>query len=173
MLCIQEGCAPTNEEIARRVGITTQKLTKVLWYGRDPISLNDRTTWYGEDVTYQVFCLAQTEYYHVILYWYLLFVGTKHVNWFWFLAERWSRSWNNPLKLQNMVLKLYTSAPSDVNLLRPLKVTKNSKIKCGSWYLVSSLILLSMPTLLFMLTTLWYATYFVLYFVIQVKWVII
>jgi DNA-directed RNA polymerase sigma subunit (sigma70/sigma32) len=59
ILCIHEGCAPTNEEIARRVGITTKKLTNVLWYGRDPISLNDQITCYGEDVTYQVFCLLK------------------------------------------------------------------------------------------------------------------
>lgn len=59
MICIQEGCAPTNEEISRRLGITTQKLSKVLWYGREPISLNDRITWYGEDVTYQVLLLLK------------------------------------------------------------------------------------------------------------------
>ncbi|KAJ3688863.1 hypothetical protein LUZ61_018027 [Rhynchospora tenuis] len=53
-LCIQEGCAPELEEIARRVGIRTEKLRYLLWYGREPVSLDDRTfTWYCEDVTYQ------------------------------------------------------------------------------------------------------------------------
>ncbi|XP_078175035.1 RNA polymerase sigma factor sigF, chloroplastic-like isoform X2 [Carex rostrata] len=52
-LCIQEGCAPQEEEIARRVGITTQKLRKVLWYGREPVSLDKRIIWHGLVVTYQ------------------------------------------------------------------------------------------------------------------------
>ncbi|XP_078154747.1 LOW QUALITY PROTEIN: RNA polymerase sigma factor sigF, chloroplastic-like [Carex rostrata] len=52
-LCIQEGFAPEEEEITRRVGITTQKLRKVLWHGREPVSLDDRITWHAEAVTYQ------------------------------------------------------------------------------------------------------------------------
>lgn len=62
-LCIREGCAPEEEEIARRVGITTQKLRKVLWFGREPVSLTDRISSHGEAVTYQVLRLAQTVYF--------------------------------------------------------------------------------------------------------------
>ncbi|KAJ4778681.1 RNA polymerase sigma factor [Rhynchospora pubera] len=53
-LCVQEGYAPKLEEIARRIGIRTEKLRRLLWYGREPVSLNDRIfTWYCEDLTYE------------------------------------------------------------------------------------------------------------------------
>ncbi|RWW67225.1 hypothetical protein BHE74_00025347 [Ensete ventricosum] len=49
-LCIQEGQLPTNEEIAKRVGITVKKLEKLLLYFRDPVSIQEHA-W--QDVTFQ------------------------------------------------------------------------------------------------------------------------
>lgn len=50
-LCIQEGRLPTNEEIAKRVGITVKKLEKLLLYFRDPVSIQEHA-W--QNVTFQV-----------------------------------------------------------------------------------------------------------------------
>lgn len=52
-LCIQEGLLPTNEEIAKRVGITVQKLENLLLNSRNPISIQ-RRPWVDQDVTFQV-----------------------------------------------------------------------------------------------------------------------
>ncbi|RRT54722.1 hypothetical protein B296_00039063 [Ensete ventricosum] len=49
-LCIQEGRLPTNEEIAKRVGITVKKLEKLLLYFRDPVSIQEHA-W--QNVTFQ------------------------------------------------------------------------------------------------------------------------
>lgn len=51
-LCIQEGLLPTNEEIAKRVGITVQKLEILLLNSRYPISIQ-RRPWLDQDVTFQ------------------------------------------------------------------------------------------------------------------------
>lgn len=50
-LCIQEGHPVTDEEIAKRVGITIKKLQKLLVTFRDPVSIHER---YLQDVTFQV-----------------------------------------------------------------------------------------------------------------------
>ncbi|URD96420.1 RNA polymerase sigma factor [Musa troglodytarum] len=49
-LCIQEGQLPTNEEIAKRVGVTVKKLEKLLLYFRDPVSIQEHA-W--QNVTFQ------------------------------------------------------------------------------------------------------------------------
>ncbi|URD82943.1 RNA polymerase sigma factor [Musa troglodytarum] len=51
-LCLQEGLLPTNEEIAKRVGITVQKLENLLLNSRNPISIQ-RRPWLDQDVTFQ------------------------------------------------------------------------------------------------------------------------
>ncbi|CAL9206714.1 unnamed protein product [Musa hybrid cultivar] len=51
-LCIQEGLLPTNEEIAKRVGITVQKLENLLLNSRYPISIQ-RRPWLDQDITFQ------------------------------------------------------------------------------------------------------------------------
>ncbi|RZR75423.1 hypothetical protein BHM03_00057000 [Ensete ventricosum] len=52
-LCIQEGLVPTNEEIAKRVGITVQKLENLLLNSKNPISIQ-RCPWSDQNVTFQV-----------------------------------------------------------------------------------------------------------------------
>ncbi|XP_031503359.1 RNA polymerase sigma factor sigF, chloroplastic [Nymphaea colorata] len=51
-LCIQEGHTPTNEELARRIGITVERLTEILMSTRKPTSLQ-QSTWMDQDVTFQ------------------------------------------------------------------------------------------------------------------------
>ncbi|CAN6462266.1 unnamed protein product [Victoria cruziana] len=51
-LCIQEGHAPTNEELARRTGITVERLTDILTSTRKQTSLK-QSTWMDQDVTFQ------------------------------------------------------------------------------------------------------------------------
>ncbi|KAJ8510743.1 hypothetical protein OPV22_001177 [Ensete ventricosum] len=51
-LCIQEGLLPTNEEIAKRVGITVQKLENLLLNSKNPISIQ-RCPWSDQNVTFQ------------------------------------------------------------------------------------------------------------------------
>ncbi|KAI4341941.1 hypothetical protein MLD38_026610 [Melastoma candidum] len=51
--CIQEGdLHPTKEEIAKRVGITVNKLEKLLFAARTPISMQ-QTVWTDQETTYQ------------------------------------------------------------------------------------------------------------------------
>ncbi|XP_039138442.1 RNA polymerase sigma factor sigF, chloroplastic [Dioscorea cayenensis subsp. rotundata] len=50
--CIQEGRVPTKEELARRVGITVEKLQNTLALSRNPISIQERP-WADQDVTLQ------------------------------------------------------------------------------------------------------------------------
>ncbi|KAJ0970312.1 hypothetical protein J5N97_023189 [Dioscorea zingiberensis] len=50
--CIQEGSIPTNEELAKRVGITVAKLQTLLSLSRNPLSLEERP-WADQDVTFQ------------------------------------------------------------------------------------------------------------------------
>lgn len=52
-LYIQEGHAPTNEEIAKRVGISVEKLKALLLTTRNPISIQE-CAWTDQDVTFQV-----------------------------------------------------------------------------------------------------------------------
>ncbi|XP_074559115.1 RNA polymerase sigma factor sigF, chloroplastic [Curcuma longa] len=51
-LCIQEGHLPTNEEVAKRVGITVDKLESVLLNTRIPVSIEGRP-WSDHDATFQ------------------------------------------------------------------------------------------------------------------------
>ncbi|KAF3784148.1 RNA polymerase sigma factor [Nymphaea thermarum] len=51
-VCIQEGHTPTNEELARRIGITVERLTEILLSTRKPTSLQ-QPTWVDQDVTFQ------------------------------------------------------------------------------------------------------------------------
>ncbi|KAJ7976932.1 RNA polymerase sigma factor [Quillaja saponaria] len=52
-LSIQEGNQrPTKEEIARRVGITVEKLDKLFFTARIPLSMQ-QTVWSGQDITFQ------------------------------------------------------------------------------------------------------------------------
>ena len=52
-LYMQEGHVPTNEELAKRVGITKERLEKVLASARSPISIQEHA-WADQDVTVQV-----------------------------------------------------------------------------------------------------------------------
>lgn len=52
-LFIQEGHQPTNEELARRVGIRVEKLEMVLASARSPVSMQ-QSVWQDEGVTFQV-----------------------------------------------------------------------------------------------------------------------
>ncbi|KAG6495462.1 hypothetical protein ZIOFF_043287 [Zingiber officinale] len=52
-LCIQEGHLPTNEEVAKRVGITVDKLESLLLNTRIPVSIEGRP-WSDHDATFQV-----------------------------------------------------------------------------------------------------------------------
>jgi len=53
-LYIQEGnLHPTKEELARRVGITVEKVDKLLYSARTPISMQ-KTVWADQDTTFQV-----------------------------------------------------------------------------------------------------------------------
>jgi len=53
-LYIQEGnLHPTKEELARRVGITVEKIDKLLYAARIPISMQ-QTVWADQDTTFQV-----------------------------------------------------------------------------------------------------------------------
>jgi len=52
-LCIQEGHIPTNEELAKRVGIRAEKLESLLLSSRNPLSIQERA-WTDMDVTFQV-----------------------------------------------------------------------------------------------------------------------
>uniref|UniRef100_A0A1D1ZHW8 RNA polymerase sigma factor rpoD n=1 Tax=Anthurium amnicola TaxID=1678845 RepID=A0A1D1ZHW8_9ARAE len=51
-LYIQEGHIPSNEELARRVGITKERLERLLASSRTPVSIQDRV-WMDQDVTIQ------------------------------------------------------------------------------------------------------------------------
>lgn len=51
-LCIQEGHVPTNEEIAKRVGISVEKLETLLLTTRNPVSIQ-KCAWTDQDVTFQ------------------------------------------------------------------------------------------------------------------------
>lgn len=51
-LYIQEGHQPTNEELAKRVGITVEKLEMLLVSARNPISIQ-QAAWQDEGVTFQ------------------------------------------------------------------------------------------------------------------------
>lgn len=44
---------PTKEELARRVGITVEKLDNLLYVARIPISMQ-KTVWADQDTTFQV-----------------------------------------------------------------------------------------------------------------------
>uniref|UniRef100_A0A2P2L9Y4 RNA polymerase sigma factor n=1 Tax=Rhizophora mucronata TaxID=61149 RepID=A0A2P2L9Y4_RHIMU len=51
--CAQEGdCNPTKENLARRVGITVNKLEKLLYMTRLPLSMQ-QTVWMDQDITFQ------------------------------------------------------------------------------------------------------------------------
>lgn len=53
-LYIREGnLHPTKEELARRVGITVEKLEKLIYVARIPISMQ-QTVWSDQDTTFQV-----------------------------------------------------------------------------------------------------------------------
>lgn len=52
-LCIQEGLLPTNDQVAKRVGITVQKLETLLFNSRNTVSIQGRP-WSDQDVTFQV-----------------------------------------------------------------------------------------------------------------------
>lgn len=53
-LYIQEGnLHPTKEELSRRVGITVDKLEKLLFVARIPLSMQ-QTVWADQDTTFQV-----------------------------------------------------------------------------------------------------------------------
>lgn len=55
---IQEGNHnPSKEELARRVGITVEKLGKLLYSTRMPVSMQ-QTVWADQDTTYQVDSVA-------------------------------------------------------------------------------------------------------------------
>lgn len=58
-LYIQEGHVPTNEELARRVGISKERLERVLASARSPVSIQDRA-WSDQDITVQVLLPEQT-----------------------------------------------------------------------------------------------------------------
>ncbi|KAK9158489.1 hypothetical protein Scep_005063 [Stephania cephalantha] len=51
-LCIQEGCNPTNEELAKRVGMTVEKLESLLNSTRLPLSMQ-KTVWADSNTTFQ------------------------------------------------------------------------------------------------------------------------
>ncbi|KAK9124204.1 hypothetical protein Sjap_013806 [Stephania japonica] len=51
-LCIQEGCHPTNEELAKRVGMTVMKLESLLNSTRLPLSMQ-KTVWADSNTTFQ------------------------------------------------------------------------------------------------------------------------
>lgn len=51
--CIMEGEQPTNENVAKRAGITIEKLAKLRAKTRKPRSMQDRV-WSDDGVTYQV-----------------------------------------------------------------------------------------------------------------------
>ncbi|XP_072957868.1 RNA polymerase sigma factor sigF, chloroplastic [Typha angustifolia] len=51
-LYLQEGHLPTYEDIARRVGITTERLRSLLLTSRKPVSIQERP-WSDQDVTFQ------------------------------------------------------------------------------------------------------------------------
>lgn len=51
--CIMEGEQPTNENVARRAGITIEKLARLRAKTRKPRSMQDRV-WSDDGVTYQV-----------------------------------------------------------------------------------------------------------------------
>lgn len=54
-LLIEEGNRdPTKEEIAERVGITVEKLQRLLQYSRMPLSMQ-RVVWQSHDTTFQVY----------------------------------------------------------------------------------------------------------------------
>jgi DNA-directed RNA polymerase sigma subunit (sigma70/sigma32) len=53
MECIMDGEQPTNENVARRAGITIEKLAKLRVKTRKPRSMQDRV-WSDDGVTYQV-----------------------------------------------------------------------------------------------------------------------
>ncbi|PIA31097.1 hypothetical protein AQUCO_05300136v1 [Aquilegia coerulea] len=50
--CIQEGCDPTNEELARRIGITVEKLASILASTQMPLSMQ-QPVWADQDTTFQ------------------------------------------------------------------------------------------------------------------------
>lgn len=53
-LCIQEGNRfPAKEDLAKRVGITVEKLEKVIFMTRMPLSMQ-QPVWADQDTTYQV-----------------------------------------------------------------------------------------------------------------------
>ncbi|KAK9168716.1 hypothetical protein Syun_000856 [Stephania yunnanensis] len=51
-LCIQEGCNPTNDELAKRVGMTVEKLESLLNSTRLPLSMQ-KTVWADSNTTFQ------------------------------------------------------------------------------------------------------------------------
>ncbi|XP_042512732.1 RNA polymerase sigma factor sigF, chloroplastic [Macadamia integrifolia] len=51
-LCIREGFNPTNEQLAKRVGITVQKLERLLLSTRRPLSMQQEV-WADQDTTFQ------------------------------------------------------------------------------------------------------------------------
>ncbi|XP_078442306.1 RNApolymerase sigma-subunit F [Wolffia australiana] len=51
-LYLQEGYVPTNEELARRVGITKERLERVVASARSPVSIQDHA-WADQDITVQ------------------------------------------------------------------------------------------------------------------------
>jgi len=57
MDCIMDGEQPTNENVARRAGITIEKLAKLRAKTRKPRSMQDRV-WSDDGVTYQVSNIA-------------------------------------------------------------------------------------------------------------------
>ncbi|KAF5201008.1 Rna polymerase sigma factor sigf protein [Thalictrum thalictroides] len=50
--CIQEGHEPTNEELARRIGITVEKLTSLLVSTKTPLSMQ-QPVWADQNTTFQ------------------------------------------------------------------------------------------------------------------------
>lgn len=57
-LYIQEGnLHPTKEELARRVGVTVEKIDKLLFSARIPISMQ-QTVWADQNTTFQVLCAS-------------------------------------------------------------------------------------------------------------------
>lgn len=66
---IQEGnLHPTKEELARKVGITIEKMDNLLFASRNPISMQ-QTLWVDQDTTFQVWPSSKFVF---LLPWYYL-----------------------------------------------------------------------------------------------------
>jgi DNA-directed RNA polymerase sigma subunit (sigma70/sigma32) len=72
--CIMEGEQPTNENVARRAGITIEKLARLRAKTRKPRSMQDRV-WSDDGVTYQVHTVA-----FILSGFYLRMLSTEKLN---------------------------------------------------------------------------------------------